>query len=378
MTLARPDARDGGIPDLADGLRWQPSRWDAEQRMPRSVSLELAGAGRLGAVIPEDFGGAGLGLAEFGELCFAAGRVCSSLRSLLTVQNMVADALLRWGSAAQRERWLPPMASGELIAGLAATEIAAGSDLGAVTASAERVAGGVRVRGEKRWITFGEWAGVYLVLALLDGKLTTLLVDREAPGVQVTPIRGQLGLRAAMLADVRFDCVVGQENILGRPGLGLSLVVNAMLDHGRLSVAWGCAGLVQECLERSVRHAALRRQSGSVLAEHQLVRRMLSDMMVDARTTRLLCEDAARLLEGGRPDASTMTMMAKYAAAAAAARVSSDAVQVHGAAGCAAGSVVERCYRDAKIMQIIEGSDQISQLTICAAGLRKYGRESAA
>ncbi|MGH3852149.1 MAG: acyl-CoA dehydrogenase family protein [Pseudonocardiaceae bacterium] len=361
------------VTDFADEYRAAAARWDAEQRLPERVLDAIAEAGYLGAVVPVEYGGAGADMSRFGELCAALGGTCTSVRSLITVQSMVADVILRWGSTEQRQKWLPELAKGSVIAGLAATEPDAGSDLGGVQAAVREAPGGYLISGVKQWVTFGAVAGLYLVLGQLGGKPTAVLVERDAHGVRIELIRGQLGLRAAMLGHIRFeDTPVPAGNLVARPGFGLSHVVGGALDHGRYSVAWGCAGMVQRCVELSARYATGRVQGGGQLAEHQLIRELITNMMVEARSSRLLCEDAARLVAAGGPDTSTMIMMAKYQAGRAATRVAGDAVQVHGSAGCAAGSAVERFYRDAKIMQIIEGSDQVSQLTICESAFRKY------
>jgi alkylation response protein AidB-like acyl-CoA dehydrogenase len=157
---------------------------------------------------------------------------------------------------------------------------------------------------------------------------------------------------------------VPAENLVGRAGFGLSHVAASALDYGRYSVAWGCVGLLRACLEASVRHAHERRQFGSLLKDHQLIRRMLTDMMTDARAARLLCLRAGNLKDAGDPSASVETLVAKYFAARAAMRAAGDAVQIHGAVGCSAESPVSRYFRDAKVMEIIEGSNEIQQLTI--------------
>jgi len=356
----------------------QAADWDRVQQLPDTVITDLAALGGLGAAVPAKHGGSDVGLRAFGELCAELGRVCTSLRSLVTVQSMVADALARWGTDDQRGQWLPALTTGTVIAGLAATEVSAGSDLAGVQTSIEPVAGGFRLTGKKTWVTFGARANVFLVLGSMRGTHAALLVERDRAGVAVEPVVGQLGLRAAMLADIVLDgVIVPSENLLGRQGFGLSAVVGHALGLGRYSVAWGCLGMVEASLERSIGHATTRHQFGAVLAEHQLVRALISDMMVGARTVRLLCQEAGELLEQGAADSSTVTMMAKYHAARTAADVTRDAVQIQGASACASGSLAERFFRDAKIMQLIEGSDQMSQLTICDAGFRRRARRSA-
>ncbi|GGR90032.1 acyl-CoA dehydrogenase [Streptomyces aureoverticillatus] len=375
------DTALAGVADLtdlgarfADSVREDAADWDARGELPADVRLAAARAGLLGADLPVRHGGLGATPAQLGEACARIGGVCSALRGLVTVQSMVAAALLRWGTAEQRERWLPALARGELLAAFAATETEAGSDLAAVTTTVEEQGDTYTVTGEKRWITFGEVADVFLVLGSAGGRPAAVLVEADRPGVLREPVRGQLGMRAAQLAHVRFDGVrVPRENAVAPPGFGLSHVVATALDHGRFTVAWGCVGMAEACLDAAAEHAARRAQGGVVLAEHQLVRSLLGRAAVDSRAARELCLRAARLREAGDPDAIAETVAAKYAAARAATAVAGSAVQILGAAGCAPDSPVGRCYRDAKVMEIIEGSAQVSELHIADHLLRAHG-----
>ncbi|GGV11009.1 acyl-CoA dehydrogenase family protein [Streptomyces spectabilis] len=363
---------------FADAVRGDAAAWDARGELPADVRRALARDGLLGADLPPCHGGLGAAPEQLGEVCARLGGVCGSLRALVTVQGMVGAALLRWGTAGQRERWLPALARGELTAAFAATEAAAGSDLGAVTTAVERDGDTYTVSGEKRWITFGEVADVFLVLGRTDGRTAAVLVEADRPGVRREPVRGQLGLRAAQLAHVRFDAVrVPSENAVAPPGFGLSHVAGTALDHGRFTVAWGCVGMAEACLRAAAEHAVRRAQGGVVLAEHQQVRSLLGRAVVDGRAARELCLRAARLRAAGDPDAVAETVAAKYAAARAATSVAGSAVQVLGAAGCAPDSLVGRCYRDAKVMEIIEGSAQVSELHIADHLLRAHGHRAA-
>lgn len=350
-------------PDAAD--------WDARGAVPPEVVKAVARAGFLAADLPASAGGAGLLQAALGELCADLGGVCSALRALVTVQSMVAAAVFRWGTADQRARWLPPLAHGDVLAGFAATEPGAGSDLSAVAASAVREAGRMRVRGRKLWVTFGQTADVFLVLAAGEGRPVALLVEADRPGITVEPVRGQLGMRAAQLAHVRFDVLVPEENLLAPPGFGLSHVVATALDHGRFTVAWGCVGMAEACLRVAAAHAADRVQGGVRLAGHQAVRALLGRSLADAAAARQLCVRAAALRERREPDAVAGTLLAKYVAAGAASAVADRAGQVLGATGCAEDSLVGRFYRDAKVMRIIEGSDEVAEQQLGEYALRR-------
>jgi len=336
-------------------------RFDREERLDAGIPALLAERGYLGGLVPAEFGGSPMDPVTFGFLNQEVGAACSSVRSLLTVHGMVCQAVTAWGTPAQKERWLPDLASGRALGAFALTEPEVGSDARSVQTTATPDGQGWVLNGHKKWITFGEVATLLLVLARHGEQTLALLVDGSAPGVQRTPIRGMLGTRASMLAEIRFqDCWVPPGRLLGRPGFGFPVMASA-LDLGRFSVAWGCVGLGQACLEASVRHASTRQQFGRPLAGHQLVQRMLADMVVGVRASRLLCLQAAAARAAGHPRSTLDTLLAKYHASTMAMRVAQDAVQVHGASGCSAESPVSRYLRDAKTMEIIEGATEILQ-----------------
>jgi alkylation response protein AidB-like acyl-CoA dehydrogenase len=342
-------------------------RWDREGAIPAGLIGELRRRGYLGSNVAGEHGGLGRDMITYGLLTEEIGKGCSSVRSLLTVHDMVAHAIQRWGSQAQRERWLPAMARGEILGALALSEPGAGSDAKSVETTATAADGGDAwvLDGRKKWTTFGQLAGLFLVLAQADGKPTAFLVERETPGLTVKPLAGITGTRASMLAEIFLDgCRVPKGNLIGRPGFGLSAVVSAALEHGRYSVAWGSVGVGQACLDASRAYAAGRRQGGGPIADHQLIRRMLTNMIVEVRAARLLCLRAGWLRDQGDPGASGEIMVAKYYASTMATRAANDAVQIHGANGCSEEYPVGRYLRDSRVLEIIEGSTQIQQITI--------------
>ncbi|HEX8500623.1 MAG TPA: acyl-CoA dehydrogenase family protein [Pyrinomonadaceae bacterium] len=367
---ARADFRafaDAHVAPFADGF-------DREERLPRGVIEETARRGYLGATLPEAYGGGAMSMVTYGLLNEEIGRGCSSLRSLLTVHGMVAHAVARWGSKELRARWLARLAAGERLAAFALTEPDVGSDARAVETSARPSQGAYVLTGRKRWVTFGQIADLFLVFAQCEGRPVALLVERDTPGLSIEPIKGMLGVRASMLAELSFeDCRVPRENLVGREGFGFSHVASAALDLGRYTVAWGCVGIAQACLEASLAYAGARRQFGALIKEHQLVRRMLTDMLTDVKAARLLCLRAGALRDAGAPEAIMETSVAKYFASGAAARAASDAVQIQGARGCSGESPVQRFMRDAKIMEVIEGSTQMQQITIAEYGYQGGG-----
>lgn len=339
--------------------------FEREQRIPPELIKALVQHHYLLADIKTENGGGGKDFLTYGLITQEIGRGCSSVRSLITVHDMVAYAIQRWGAKEQRSSWLPRLATGEKLAALALTEPNVGSDARHVATAAVRQDGSFILNGEKKWITGGQIADLFLVFAHCDDQPAAFLLERNTPGLSIKPITDVLGTRASMLAALRLvDCRVPAENLVGKIGFGFSHVGAAALDHGRYSVAWGCVGVIQACFESCVQYVNERQQFGSYLRDHQLIRRLISNMATNLRAARLLCLHAGRLKDAGDPSAAVETQIAKYFASRAAAKTASDAVQIHGANGCSDDYPVARYYRDAKVMEIIEGSNEIQQLTI--------------
>ncbi|HEX5724527.1 MAG TPA: acyl-CoA dehydrogenase family protein, partial [Longimicrobiaceae bacterium] len=336
--------------------------WDRAAATPREVIGRLAAEGYLGAGVPREHGGAGMDWVTFGLLNEELGRACSSVRSLVTVHSMACHGVLRWGSRAQKERWLPRLASGSVLGAFALSEPGVGSDAGAVETTAVADGDAYVLTGRKKWITYGQLADVFLLFAKTEGKPVAFLVERGAPGLDVRPLHGITGTRAAMLAELVLDgCRVPGESRVAGPGFGLAVAMSA-LEVGRYSVACGCAGLVRACLDASLAYASERVQYGVPIGEHQLVQRMLANMAADWRAAHWLCLRAGWLRDAGDPAAGPETFVAKYFASTAATRAALDAVQVHGANGVSEEYPVERFLRDSRVMEIIEGSTQIQQI----------------
>lgn len=347
--------------------------YDQQERLPRRLIKKMAGQGYLGAVMPREDGGRGMDMITFGLLNQELGRGCSSLRSLLTVHSMVAQTTLRWGSRQQQGRWAARLATGECIAAFGLTEPEVGSDAKSLETSATVSGDTYVLNGTKKWITFGQIADLFLIFAQCEGRPAAFLVEKESPGLSLKPINNVLGARASMLAELKFeDCRVPRENLIGKPGFGFSHIASSALDCGRYSVAWGCLGLAQACLEASIRYATRRKQFGAFLIDHQLIQRMISDMITNVKAARLLCLHAGHLRNISDPAAIMETSIAKYFASITASKAAGDAVQIHGANGCSSEYPVQRYFRDAKIMEIIEGSTQMHQINIARHCYQEY------
>jgi len=341
------------------------AQFDQEERLPAEIIGKLTAAGYLGALLPETVGGLGMEMITFGLLHEEVGRGCSSVRSLLTVHSMVAYAILRWGSREQKACWLPKLGRGEVIAAFGLSEPAVGSDAKSIQTTAVQQDDGYVLTGQKRWITGGQIAGLFLIFAQCAGKATAFLVERERQGLRTEPIRGLLGTRGSMLAEVHLDhCWVPAGNRLGGVGFGFTAVALSALDVGRYSVACGCVGIGRACLEASLQYSNQRQQFGVYLKDHQLIQQMITNMITNVRAATLLCYEAGYLKETNSSRAAQAVLVAKYFASTMATQAANDAVQIHGANGCSREYPVQRYLRDAKIMEIIEGSTQIQQLLI--------------
>lgn len=342
---------------------------DRRQEMPQELIAKVVENGYLGALAPKQYGGAGMDPVTWGVLCEEIGRGSASLLSLFIVHGMVIQALLKWGSDAQRQRWLPLLASGERIGAFALTEPNVGSDARSIETTAQPCDDGWIIQGQKRWISFGQVANLVLVITQVEGKSTAFLVERGTEGFSTEPITGMLGFRSAMLADIHLrSCKVPAENMVGRIGFGFSHVAGTALDHGRYCVAWGCLGLAQACVEACLRYTSERKQFGVLLKEHQLIQELVADMIAQTRASRMMCYYAASLKERGEPSLIMETSIAKYFTSRVAVKAALDAVQIHGANGCSDAYPVQRYLRDAKIMEIIEGSNQMQQIIISRYG----------
>lgn len=349
------------------------SAWDRDERIPRASVTGLATHGVLGATIDAAHGGSALAAPAWGEVLEAVGEASMSLLSVLTVHAMCSSAIGRWGSAELKQAWLPALANGTKLGAFALSEPGIGSDAKNIETRIEDVGDHWRLHGKKRWISAAEMADVFLVFARAEKGPTAILVPRESAGVSIVPIEGMLGYRGARVGEITFDNVtVPKAHALGPVGMGFSYVASAALDVGRFCIASGSTGLIRACLMASVDYARTRQQFGVALREHQLVQAMLADMATSYKAARALCRAAAEKRAQGDPASIAETTVAKYFASTAASRAANDAVQIHGAQGCAPDLPVQRYFRDARIGELIEGSNQMQQIMIAQEACREF------
>ncbi len=336
--------------EITDLVGDQADAWDRAGRLPLDLVGKLAAAGVLCPQVPAEYGGLGMSSLAAGELTAHVGALCSSLRSLMTSQGMAAWTIRRFGGTERRAEYLPQLVSGQL-AGVAFSEPEAGSDLSAMATTIEREGDHAVITGGKVWVTGATYADLLIVFG--------------PAGVTVTAVPDPLGCRAAGHANVQLDSVrLPADHLLSGAGLPLEWLVTSALTYGRLSVAWGCVGILRSCLTATTKHARTRHQFGKPLAEHQLVGRHVAELLVAEQAATRVCEHASRCWDDGKPELVPAAVLAKHLAACNAARGAAAAVQVMASAGALDGHPVARAYRDSKLMEIIEGSNEISQILL--------------
>ncbi|MFD4834088.1 acyl-CoA dehydrogenase family protein [Streptomyces uncialis] len=347
--------------------------WDRTGLLPLDLLHELGAEGRLCAEVPEEYGGWGLSSVHSGTYTAHVGGLCGSLRSVMTSQGMAAWTVRRLGTAEQSAMYLPRLTGGELAA-VGFSEPGAGSDLAAMTTTVRRDGDSIVVDGHKKWVTAAHYADLLVIVGRYEDGAAAVVVPADAPGVRVERITDPLGCRAAGHADVRLDGVrLPADSVLGGYALPLSLLVTTALAYGRISVAWGCVGILRACLAAATAHAAGREQFGEPLAGHQLVAGHLADIFTAEQVASRVCEHASSRWDEGAPDQVVATVLAKHVSATQAARGAATAVQVLASAGARDGHPVARAYRDAKLMEIIEGSNELCRLMLAQHALSRPG-----
>jgi butyryl-CoA dehydrogenase len=330
---------------------------------------KIADQGYLGAIVPREYGGAGLGYVDYGLVVEEIGRGCSSVRTVISVQtSLVCSAILKWGSEEQKQHYLPKLCSGEWLGCFGLTEPDTGSDAAKQKTRAKKTDKGWVINGAKMWISMGNYAKVALIFAQTDPEkghrgLACFLVDTDQPGYQASKIEHKMGLHASDTASIALEDVeVADDQMLGEVGDGFKVAMSA-LDSGRYSVAAGCVGICQGCVEESVKYAKEREQFGKPIASFQLVQAMIADMVLKTDASRMLVWRAGFLKDKGRPN-TLETSVAKLHATEAAVECSNTAIQVHGGAGYVDDHPVERYFRDVRVTTLYEGTSQIQKLII--------------
>src|SRR5215210_6393951 len=362
--LIRASAREFAEREIAPHAR----DWDRAEEIDRSLVPKLADAGYLGAGWDEEYGGSGLGVLDYALVVEELGKADSSVRGIVSVNvGLVGKTIARFGTEEQKREWLPKLASGEGLGCYALTEPGCGSDAAALVMRAERDGDGWRLTGSKTFITLGSWAAVALVFARTGGEgprgITCFLVPTDADGFESRPLKGKLGLRAQDTAELSLDGVrVPDDARLGELGGGFRVAMSA-LDVGRISLAAGCVGIAQGCLDASIAYARERNAFGRPIAAFQLVQELLAEIAVETEAARLLAWRAAALADA-HAQHTLESSLAKLYASEVAVRAANSAVQVFGGYGYIDEYPVGKYLRDARVTTLYEGTSQIQKLII--------------
>ncbi|WP_121256781.1 acyl-CoA dehydrogenase family protein [Nocardioides ferulae] len=344
------------------------ARWDRDEQVDTAIIPRMAELGFFGLTIPEEYGGLGGDYVTYVLAMEELGRADSALRGIVSVSNgLVGKSVLGFGTEEQKRAWLPGIADGTVLGCFGLTEPDTGSDAGSLSSRARRDGSDYLITGRKLFITNGTWADVALVFARTGGPgprgISAFLVPTDAPGFEAREVKGKLGLRGQATAELFLDDVrVPESARLGEEGQGFKIAMTT-LDKGRVSVAAGCVGIVQGCLEASVQYATSRTQFGKPIAGFQLVQDMIADISLDADAARLLVWRCADLVDRGQPFGIAASK-AKLFASEAAVRAANLAVQVHGGAGYVDDYPVAKYLRDARVMTLYEGTSQVQKLLI--------------
>ncbi len=342
---------------------------DRAERFDRELARKLGEVGFLGPILDERYGGRDLEYVGYGLIVEQIGRADSSARTVVSVQtSLVGSAIERWGSEEQKMRWLPGLCSGDGLGCFGLTEPDTGSDAANLRTRATKTTDGWSISGQKMWISLGNVAEFALIFAQTDPAkkhkgLAAFIVPTAAEGFTGAEIHGKLGLRSSDTAELSLDGVeVGDDALLGEVGDGFKVAMTA-LESGRFSVAAGCVGIMDGCVEASVNYSKERKQFGVPLARFQLVQEMIADMILKRDAGRMLVFRAGMLKDEGKPN-TMETSVAKVYATESAVECANLAIQVHGGSGYVDDYPVERYLRDARVTTLYEGTSQIQKLII--------------
>jgi butyryl-CoA dehydrogenase len=363
--LIREAAREFAEREILPNIRDN----DRESRFDRELARKLGQIGFLGAPVAEEYGGRGLDYVSYGLIAEEIGRADSSARTVVSVcTSLVGGPIEKWGTEEQKQKWLPRLCSGEGLGCFGLTEPDTGSDAANLRTRATKTENGWSISGQKMWISLGNVSDFALIFAQTDPAqkhrgLAAFIVPTDSDGFTTQEIHGKLGLRSSDTAEISLDEVeVGEDAMLGEVGDGFKVAMSA-LENGRYSVAAGCVGICEGCVQSSVEYAKERKQFGVPLARFQLVQEMISDMILKRDASRMLVLRAGLLKDEEKPNA-TETSVAKLYATEAAVECANLAIQVHGGSGYVDDYPVERYLRDARVTTLYEGTSQIQKLII--------------
>jgi acyl-CoA dehydrogenase len=338
--------------------------------IPDDIAQAMRDLGMFGLTTPEEFGGMGLTMEEEVAVAFILGRTSPAFRSLIGSNNGIGSmGIVAAGTKEQKDKYLPKLASGEMISSFALTEPSSGSDSAALKTRAEKQGDHYILNGSKRFITNAPHAGLFTVYARTDQSkpgasgISAFLVERNSPGLSLGAIDKKMGQSGSVTCDVIFDnCKIPASALLGKENQGFKIAMQT-LDRGRLHIAAVATGAADRLIEESLRFASERKQFGEPIANFQLIQAMLADSKTDAYAARCMIVDAARKRDAGK-DVTLEASASKLFATEMVGRVADRAVQIHGGSGYIQEYAVERFYRDVRLFRLYEGTSQIQQLII--------------
>jgi alkylation response protein AidB-like acyl-CoA dehydrogenase len=348
---------------------------DEKEEFPREIMKILADAGLFGVYIPEEYGGLGGGLLDLCLVVEELSRVCSGIAVSYAASGLGSFTLLEYGTDEQKRKYLPDIASGRKMAAFGLTEADAGSDAGRIQTTAQRTDKGYIINGTKQFITNGGDAEVYTVIALTDKSrgprgASAFIVEKDTPGFTFGRKEKKLGIRASSTRELVFeDCLIPAENIIGKEGIGFILTMK-LLDRSRPGLGAQAMGLAQGALEAAIDYAKKRVQFDHPIYAQQAVQQLLAEMAMRVEAARALVYSTARMVDNGVKDFTKESAMCKVFASDTAMKVTTDAMQIFGGVGYMRDYPIEKMFRDAKITQIYEGSNQVLRNEI-AFKLRK-------
>ncbi len=350
------------------------ARFERDEKIPREVLAELARLGLMAVNISEQYDGAAAGAVSYALAMMEIARGCAATSVTMAVTNMVGEVIQKFGTDAQRERYVRGLATGELVAGsFALSEPEAGSDPGAMRTTAERRGDQWILRGNKQWITSADFAGVFVVWARTGGPgtagISTFLVPAGAQGLRVSKHEDKMGLRASSTCALSFeDCAIPEDALLGELNGGFRIAMMA-LDGGRVGIGAQACGIATAALEEGINYARDRKQFGKPIADFQAIQWMIADSRTELDAAKLLVMRAASLKDAGVAF-SREAAMAKLYATEKAGLVCDRMLQVHGGYGYTRDFAIERHVRDVRVSRIYEGTSEIQRTVIARAVLR--------
>lgn len=349
--------------------------WDETQKFPKELFQQMGELGLMGILVPEEYGGSGLGYFEYSDAIVEIAKVCGSIGLSMAAHNSLCTGhIMKFGNEEQKRKWLPKLASGQWIGAWGLTEANTGSDALRMKVTAKKEGNEWVLNGAKNWITHGISGDVAVVLArtgeLLDSHgISAFVVERGTPGFNAGKKENKLGMRASETAEMVFDnCRIPESNLLGNVGDGFIQAMK-ILDGGRISIASLALGIAKGAYEASLKYAKEREQFGKPIAEFQAIGFKLADMATQIEASELLIQESCHLINTGQ-NVNKVSAMAKYYASETSVRVSTEAVQIFGGYGYTKDFPVEKFYRDSKLCTIGEGTSEIQKLVISRAILK--------